>query len=95
MVEVHKSVCRPESGAQLLPRHDLPRALQQHGKDLKRLFLEFHLRAISAQFACPQVCFEDAEVNHPRSVIRSYCHAFPRRQQSSTIDASSFLPVIV
>src|SRR5215469_14084965 len=42
-IEINKSVLRPQALLQFFAGDDLPRSLQQHGKDLQRLILELDL----------------------------------------------------
>jgi hypothetical protein len=71
MFKVNKSVAGPKPAAQLLPRDDLTRPLEQHRKNLERLFLEPNPRATLAQFSGAEVSLENPEANEPRRRIGS------------------------
>jgi len=71
MFKVDESVSWPKPAAQLFPRDDLTRPLEQHRKDLERLFLESDPRATLAQFSGAEVSFKNPEANEPRRRIGS------------------------
>jgi hypothetical protein len=62
-VEIDKCVRRPEPLLDLLPRDDFAGAFQQHGKNLKGLFLKFDLESLFPQFASLKIDLEDSKAN--------------------------------
>jgi hypothetical protein len=65
MLEVNLSVVRPESPANLFPRHHVPGALEQHGKDSKRLLGKTDgVTTIPVKFTGTKIKFEVFEPNH-------------------------------
>jgi hypothetical protein len=71
MFEIDESVAGPKPAAQLLPRDDLTRALEQDGQNLKGLLLQPNSRAALAQFSGAQVSFENPEANEARRRVGS------------------------
>src|ERR1039457_4584895 len=65
-LDIDKSI-RPQPLLQFLPRHHLPRPLQQNCKHLEWLPAELQLHAIFAQLARLHVCFKRAEAYKPRT----------------------------
>src|SRR5580693_10044520 len=64
MVEVHEGVRRPESAFQLFARDDFARSLEQHGKYLIRLLLDFDLNAVAPELPRAGIHLKDTESNH-------------------------------
>src|SRR5580700_9670456 len=64
MVEIYKSVGRPQLLAEFFPRDDFSGSLQQVGKYLKRLFLQPYSRAVLAQFPGCEVRRKHSEANN-------------------------------
>jgi hypothetical protein len=58
MVEVDKSVRRPQMSSQLFPSDDRARPLQQHDQNLEGLLLKSYLGSIAAQFPGPEIGLE-------------------------------------
>jgi hypothetical protein len=72
MVEIDEGVSGPELLPQFLPGHGLAGALQEHGQNLERLFLDlrlfldFETNAALAQFCFLKIYFEEPEPDAPR-----------------------------
>src|SRR5207253_4062829 len=66
LLKINKGIFRPDFLAQLFPSHQLARAFQQQGTDLKRLALQGHLDPILVQFPGLKVRFKDSETNNLR-----------------------------
>ena len=64
VVEINKGVLRPESATELLAGHNLSRALQKDGQDLKWLRLEFEPAPLLSKLARTQIRFEQSESDH-------------------------------
>src|ERR1700730_17739841 len=74
VVEIDKRVCRPQTGPELVASDDLARSFQQESENLEGLFLKPYPGSITAQFASPQIDFEDSELDHPRPVTAGHLH---------------------
>src|SRR5215475_10889782 len=61
VVEINKSILRPEFLPQLFTCHDLARVLKQDGENLKRLFLEPNLSALLAQLSRTKIQLKRTE----------------------------------
>ena len=55
LLEIDKSVCRPDLLLQLLPGDNLAGVVQQHLQDLHWLFLKFDLESVLAEFTGAKV----------------------------------------
>src|SRR5580700_11280311 len=64
MVEIYKSIGRPQLLAEFFPRDDFSGTLQQVGKYLKGLFLQPYPRAVPAQFPGCEVRRKHSEANN-------------------------------
>ena len=69
VVEVNKSVIRPEFFAEFLPGYHLSRAFQKKRQNLKGLFLQTNSGAVLSQFPCGEVCLEDPKTDNPGSRV--------------------------
>src|ERR1700676_2286030 len=63
VVEIDKSVCRPEFFLKFLASYDLTVVLKQHGQDLEGLRLKPNSEAVLAQFAGTKIQFENPETD--------------------------------
>ena len=69
VVEIHKSVCGPESFLKFLASYDLAVVLKQHRQDLEGLFLKANSKAVLAQFASAKVQLENPKTEPPAKVM--------------------------
>jgi hypothetical protein len=63
MVEIHKRVGRPQSGAQFLAGDDLPGLFQHSQQDLERLVLQLYPGALAPKFTTSGIQLKNAETN--------------------------------
>jgi len=63
VVEVHEGVGRPKPSLEVLSRHQLAGAFQQHSKDLEGLLLKLNPQATFANLAGAEVNLEDSEAD--------------------------------
>jgi hypothetical protein len=77
VIEVHERL-RPKSFAKFFPDHQLSSSFQQHGQQLKRLFLQPDPFAKSRELTGSKVGFENPK---PKAPERLYCllHGKPER----------------
>src|SRR6185369_12966062 len=68
VVEINKSVIRPEFLAEFLPSNHLPRPFQKERQNLKGLFLQTNPGAVLPQFSCGKVCLEDPKTDNSGSM---------------------------
>jgi hypothetical protein len=61
VVEIHESVRGPEFFLQLLARYHLAGVLDQHGQDLKGLFLKPDAQPVLTQFPGTKIQFENSK----------------------------------
>jgi hypothetical protein len=64
MIEIDKSIRRPQPLAQLFSRHHLARPLKQQGKHLNRLLRNPDTAAILAKLPALQIQLKKTEANH-------------------------------
>jgi hypothetical protein len=69
MIEIHKSVCGPESLPKLFAGYDLARLFDQHGQDLERLFLKAYLKTTLTQFASTKIELKNPKTEPPAKLI--------------------------
>src|SRR5205085_881179 len=67
VVEIYKSVARPQCIAQLFPAYDLAGMLQQNCQDVTRLLLQLDLQPLSSQLMGAQIKLEKTKSYYPRS----------------------------
>src|SRR5262249_53153938 len=73
VIEVHESVCRPESCLKFLASYDLAGMLEQHHKDLEGLFLKPNSQPLLAQFASAKIQLENSKAE-PAARLMIFLH---------------------
>jgi hypothetical protein len=69
VVEIHKSICRPEFSLKFLATYDFAGALKEHREDLEGLLLKPNSKAVLAQFASAKIQLENAKTERPAKLM--------------------------
>ncbi len=77
VIEVHKSIGGPDTGAQLLAGDHPAGALQERGKNLEGLAAQFELDPALPQLASEQIGFEGAELAEFVARFAGIRHSIP------------------
>lgn len=64
MIEIHKSVGRPQAGPEIFAGDDLAGALKEHRQNPEGLLLEAHPQAVAANLAGGKVGFKDSKADN-------------------------------
>ena len=69
MVEIHKSVARPELFLELFAGHQLAASFDKQLQNLKRLFAELQLQAVLVQLTRKQIQLEGPKVGDGEGLV--------------------------